>query len=199
MTQAGIILPQTDIATNAPSFSRHIRAENLSPKTAKTYCEAVDQFARFLSDQGMPAALPHIRREHVESFIAHLLDRWSPATAAYRYVGLRAFFRWAVDEGEIKTSPMEKMKPPRVPEPTVPILSEKELGALFKACAGQGFEARRDHAILRLFATTGARKSEFANLRYDPDDPAENDVDQEAEVVRVIGKGNRDRLLPLDP
>ena len=80
MAQTEIILSQTDIAANAPSFSRHLRAENLSPKTAKTYGEAVDQFARFLSNQGMPAALPHIRREHVESFIAHLLDHWAPAT-----------------------------------------------------------------------------------------------------------------------
>lgn len=147
----------------------------------------------------MPGRLAHIRREHVESFIEHLLERWAPATAANRYGGLRAFFSWAVDEGEIKDSPMAKMKPPRVPERAVPILSETEIAGLFKVCAGQEFEPRRDLALLRLYAVTGARKTEIANLRYDPSEPANNDIDLEAGVARVIGKGNRDRLLPLDP
>ena len=84
MTQARIILPQTDIEANATSFRRHLRAENLSPKTTKTYGEAVDQLAGFLRERGMPGRLAHIRREHVESFIEHLRERWAPAVGPFR-------------------------------------------------------------------------------------------------------------------
>jgi len=57
--------------------------------------------------------LTAIRREHVEAFIGWLLSRFHASTAANRYAGLRAFFGWAVDEGEIKDSPMAKMRKPK--------------------------------------------------------------------------------------
>ena len=78
MPQTRIILPQTDIGANATSFRRHPRAENFSPKTAKTCGEAIDQFADFLRERGMPGRLAHIHREHVESFIEHLPGAMAP-------------------------------------------------------------------------------------------------------------------------
>ena len=62
----------------------------------------------------MPQDVASIHREHVEAFITHLLERWRPATAASRFRSLQQFFKWLVEEGEIKESPMEKMRPPRV-------------------------------------------------------------------------------------
>ena len=62
-----------------------------------------------------------------------------------------------------------------------------------------GFEARRDLSILSMFVTTGARRLGIANLRLDPDNPLENDVDLDSGVVRVLSKGGGDRLVPLDP
>jgi site-specific recombinase XerC len=61
----------------------------------------------------MPIDGSAIRREHVEAWIGELLERWRPATASNRYRGLQAFMRWAVEEGEIRESPMAKMRPPR--------------------------------------------------------------------------------------
>jgi site-specific recombinase XerD len=171
----------------------------MATKTISTYGEAVTQLITHLTAKGMPTDVSSINREHVESFIEHLLAEWTPSTAANRYGGLRAFFKWAVEDGEIKDSPMAKMRPPKVPEQVVPILTEQEIERFFKACSGQDYEARRDLAVMRMFATTGARKSEIANLRFSPDDPMENDVDLDVGVVRVVGKGGRDRLLPLDP
>lgn len=198
-TSAHSLAKISDVEANAASFARHLRAENAAPKTVKTYLEAVTQLADYLREQGMPQRLTGIRREHVEAFMTYLLDRWTPATANVRYGGLRAFFKWAQEEGEVKESPMTHMRPPRVPERAVPLLSPDELKRLFATCRGRGFPERRDHAILRTFTVTGARKSEIAGLRFDPRDPAVNDVDLDAGQARLFGKGDRERLVALDP
>jgi site-specific recombinase XerC len=91
------------------------------------------------------------------------------------------------------------MKVPQVPEKAVWVLSREEITSLLGVCRSTGFEVRRDLAILRMFVTTGAGRLEIANLRLDPDNPLENDVDLGSGVVRVLSKGGRDRLVPLDP
>jgi site-specific recombinase XerD len=182
------------LAGDAASFGRHLRASNLSPRTVQSYLEAVDLFSRYLVEQGMPTTLSTIRREHVEAFIESLLARYKPATAANRYAGLRAFFTWAVDEGEIKDSPMAKMRKPRLGEQLTPVLSRAQVEAILAACKGDAFADRRDTAIVRLFLATGARLSEVAGLRWSPDDPTRHDVDLDAGIIRVMGKGRRERV-----
>lgn len=187
-----------DIAVNIASFSRHLRAENLSPRTIETYTESARQLAAFLAEQGMPQDVANITREHIESFISHLLERWKPATANNRFRGIQAFFKWLADEGEIRENPMARMKPPRVAEQPPPVLQETELSALLATCEkGNGLEERRDHAILRVFIDTGARRAEIAGLRFDPQDDASNDIDLDQGILRVMGKGGRERILPI--
>ena len=78
------------------------------------------------------------------------------------------------------------------------ILREPELRALLHVVdADRTFAGRRDAAILRLFIDTGARRAEVANLRWTPADPDTNDVDLDAGLVRVLGKGRRERLLSI--
>lgn len=187
-----------DIAANRDSFARHLRAKNLSPKTVYAYCGAVEQFEAFLESKGMPVEVAALTREHVEAFITHLLETRKPATAHQRYRGLQAFFKWLLEEGEVKESPMRNMKPPKLPELQVPVLSEDELKRLLATCAtGQSFEDRRDHAVLRLFVDSGARLAEITNLRWTPDNPETNDVGLDEGAVRVMGKGRRMRLVGL--
>jgi len=199
MTQTKSIQAESDLEVNMTSFRRHVDAGNLSPMTRRTYLEAVLRLEAFLRAAGMPQRLASIRREHVEAFIADQLDRWKPATAANRYGGLRSFFKWAVDEGEITQSPMAKMRPPKVGEPQIPILTQQEIERLLAACKGQDFEARRDLAILRIMATCGLRRAEITFLRYVPDDPERNDIDLDIGQARVLGKGGRERIVGLDP
>ena len=187
-----------DIGVNNASFGRHLRAENLSPRTQETYTEAVRQFAGFIATQGMPQDVMNIRREHLEAFIEHLLERWKPATANNRYRGLQSFFKWLAEEGEIRESPMARMKPPRVPEAPPDVLKEDQLRALLATCdKGQTLEDRRDAAILRVFIDTGARLAEATNLRWDSADSTRNDVDLELGQLRVLGKGRRERVLAI--
>jgi site-specific recombinase XerD len=199
-----------DILTGAPhntvpalerdtaSFARHLRAANLSPKTVRTYLEATGQFGRFLSATDRPTTLEGLRREDLEAFIEDLLARHSPATAHNRYAGLQAFFRWAIEEELIDASPMARMRPPKVPEQPPAVLREPELRALLRIVdADRTFAGRRDAAILRVFIDTGARRAEVANLRWTPSQPDTNDVDLDAGLVRVTGKGRRERLLSV--
>jgi len=172
------------------SFKRGLRARNVADRTVQTYCESVSQLAAFLADKGMPTALEGVRREHIEAFIEDLLARFKPATAANRFGGLRAYFRWAVEEGEIKESPMARMTPPKVPDQPPPILTETDIHRLFKTCSGTSFEARRDAAIIRILLDTGVRRAELANLTLE-------DIDFEQNTLRVLGKGGRVRLVPL--
>jgi site-specific recombinase XerD len=190
--------PAADIAVNIKPFERHLKAENLSPRTIETYIESTGQFARFLAEQGMSHDIANIHREQIESFISDLLGRFKPATANNRIRGLQSFFRWLLDEGEIKTSPMDRMKPPRVPEQPPAVLGEPQLRALLKTCeSGPSSDARRDSAALRLFIDTGARFAEVAGLRFSETDDEHNDVDLDQGLVRVLGKGRRERLLAI--
>ena len=186
-----------DIRDNIRSFSYHIRATNKRPRTLEIYQDAAERLAEFLTDRGMPTDVAHISREHVEAFIADQLDQWKPGTAANKYRSLQQFFKWLAEEGEIKESPMTRMKAPLVPEQPIPVLSDDQLRRLLATCRGSDFESRRDHAILRVFTDTGARRGEVAGLRYDPDDDLNNDVDLDQGLIRVLGKGGRERLLPI--
>ncbi len=190
---------QGDFNVNLISFQRYLRASNYSPRTQDTYSQAVIQFADFIVQKGMPLSLGDLRREHVEHWINMLLETRSASTANNRYRGLQAFWKFLMEEGEISRNPMANMRPPKVAEQIVPVLSESDLKNLLGTCTGNTFESRRDMAILRMFITTGARRAEIAGLRYDPDEPESNDLDFDMAVARVIGKGGRDRLLPLDP
>lgn len=187
-----------DLGVNVDSFLRHLRAENLSANTVKCYREAAMLFARFLAERGMPQDVAAIKREHVEAFIEDQLKRWKPATASNRFRGLQSFWKWAVEEGEVKQSPMRRMRPPRLPEEAPPILHEAELTALLKTCdKGQSFSDRRDQALIRTLLDTGARVGEIAGLRYNLEDDENNDVDLDQGLLRLLGKGRRWRLVSL--
>src|SRR5438093_6993922 len=86
----------------AKSFERSLLAANRSPATIRIYTISVDQFGRFLEARSMPLTVASITREHVEEFINDVLGRSKPGTAETRYRGLQAFFKWAVEDGEIR-------------------------------------------------------------------------------------------------
>ena len=154
-----------DLATLIPSFERSLRAANKSAKTVQVYGEAATQLLAFLRERGMPTEVAKIGREHVESFIERLVATKAPATANNRYRALTALFNFLVDFGEITDSPMRKMKPPKVPDVPVPVLTEEQLRKLVQACEGKDWDDRRDMAVVRLFLDSGMRLSELANLK----------------------------------
>jgi site-specific recombinase XerD len=179
-----------DLGDLIPSFERSLRAANKAPKTVETYGDAARQFLDFLRAHDLPTAAPAVTREHVEGWIEQLIANRSASTANNRYRALSRLFTYLEEEGEVPTSPMARMKPPKVPEVPVPVVNDDDLRRLLKVVDGREFEERRDAAIIRLFFDTGMRLSELTHLT-----PNELDLDQGVAVV--LGKGRRPRTCPF--
>ncbi len=190
---------QSGILVNLGPFRRYLQARTRAPRTVEVYTEAVKAIDAFLADRGMPRNVEAITREHVEEFIADLLTRHKATTAANRYRSLQQFWKFLVEDGEIKESPMARMQVPKIPEEAPDVLGEDDLKKLLRACEGQWFEDRRDTAIIRLMIDTGCRIGEVLGLRWCPDDEERHDVDLDQGVVRVLGKGRRWRVVSLGP
>lgn len=194
----GSLPPPDDLASLRPSWVRSLRAANLSPRTVVAYRGSLDSLERSLRAGGRPTDITLLKREHLETWIVEMLDAGaSSATAAHRYRGVQQFFKWAVDEAIIKVSPMAGMRPPKTPVQPPTVLTEAQLRALLATCTGTGLEARRDTAIIRLFADTGCRLAELSGLRWRPDNHLENDVDLDERLIRVLGKGRRERPVRI--
>lgn len=180
-----------DLRTLSRSFERSLKARNLSPATVRIYTIAIAQFATFLKEQGMPLLAANISREHVEEWLAAVLASRSAGTAVTRHRGLKAFFTWLVEEGELERSPMQRVKAPQEPDVPPPMLTDVQVRALLKTCeGGKSFEERRDLAVMRLLFDTGARRSEIAYLTLE-------DLDLDNNLMRVMGKGSRVRVVPF--
>jgi site-specific recombinase XerC len=186
-----------EITVLLPSWRLHLEASNLSPRTIRAYTDDGALLAAFLAKKGMPTVVRSIRREHVEAFIVAELERTAPASAATRYRSLQQLFNWLDEEGEIDASPMIKMRPPKIPEQPVPVLSDDHVRLLLADCAGKDFRSRRDCAIIRLFLDTGMRLEGMGGLRYNADDPELSDVDLKSRVARITAKGRRELVLPI--
>jgi site-specific recombinase XerD len=176
-----------------PSFQRHLRAENKASKTITSYTEAIRRLHDFLTANGMPLEVASITAEHIETFMADQLERHRPASARARYASLRQFFAWAASPGEceIAISPMAHMKPPKIPDNPVPVLTDEELRALLRTVDHDTeFYGRRDAAIIRLFIDTGARLAEVSELLV-------AGVNLDAQTVTFLGKGGSERINPI--
>jgi len=182
------------------SFERCLRAENVSKRTIEAYCSSTAGFIAWCEaqDHGSEAIDSPELPALIRGYIADQLERNSASTAHHRWRGVQRFFRWLVTEEELPRSPMDGMKPPRVPESPPPVLREEDLTAIIRVCERDlSFEGRRDAAIIRCFLDTGGRLSEITNLRWQPDDELRSDVDLVQGILRVMGKGRRERVLPI--
>ena len=179
------------------SWLRHLRARNARPRTLEAYSGSLKKLHEFLTKECMPIDVSEISQEHLEAFIADQLDRWAPATANARFRAISSFFSYLVEDEFIEISPMRKMKAPKIPEKQVPVLTEDQIQSLLNACRGRGFEDRRDDAFIRIFIDTGGRRAEVGGLRYSESDPLSNDVDVEQGVIRLQGKGGRERVAAI--
>jgi site-specific recombinase XerD len=170
------------------SFERHLRAENRSDQTVATYLIGLRQAEAFLAARG--TTLAEAGRADLEAYLGDLLTRRAAATAATYYKVLKLLYQWLEDEDELAASPMAKMRPPIVPDQPVPVIPDDGLRRLLAACAGKGFEARRDAAMIMLLLDTGARRAELVDLKL-------AHVDLDLDVLLVLGKGRRERALPF--
>jgi site-specific recombinase XerD len=181
------------------SFRLHLNAEGKSPKTVRTYVEAVQWFAAtHVRPRPDRADWTDITAEDVKEWMVYLLDTYSDSYANNQYRALQQFFKWWSEDEEV-LNPMARLKPPKVGEKVVPVFTEDELIRLSKTCkGGKSFVDRRDYAIIELFKATGMRLSEMAAIRFDPEHYDRNDMDLENRELRVHGKGRKERIVKFN-
>lgn len=172
-------------------FLDHQRARRRSERTRELYRQTVTRFSKHLEGVDRPATINATRRD-VIGFLNALGDTEgvNAGTVALHFRNLRAFFNWLVAEDELDVSPMRKLQPPEVPDNPPPVLTAAQLEALFAACRGRDFEARRDMALLMVFADTGSRLGEVHGLTVE-------DWNREYRCLTVTGKGDRTRVVAI--
>jgi site-specific recombinase XerD len=192
--KAAVAAPNA-IAELTPEFAVMLRATNRSPRTVELYLLGLSRLEGFLRERGMPLAVDAVAREHVEAWLDWMMNEggYAPASAKAYFDGIRQFFIWCVEEGEVEDArnPMRHVKPPRVPLNPPDVLHQEQIRALVKACEGKAFEDRRDAAIIWLLYDTGIRLAECIGITM-----ADLDVADRLEV-RVLGKGRKERVVPL--
>jgi integrase/recombinase XerD len=177
----------------ATMWDRSMRVSH-SPKTRTTYGYAITRLVSVIGDKPIAS----IRRSDIEEALAELSARMKPATVHNVYRALGSFFKWAAahEDVPLSASPMNEVNPPRVPVTVMEFPTRAELAKVLATTVSRSrhdFRARRDRAILLMFMSTGARLAEVAGLRVQ-----DLDLDAERPTALVHGKGNKDRLLPLD-
>ncbi|MCX2729396.1 phage integrase N-terminal SAM-like domain-containing protein [Saccharopolyspora sp. NFXS83] len=148
-------------------YGKALKRENKSPKTIELYVSTATWFADWLAKQDRLGDIADVTRADIGDWITELLETRKPATANGRFRALQQWFHFLVDEDEITESPMQRMKPPQIPEVLVPVVPLATVKALLKQCEGKDLISRRDAGIIRLLIDTCGRLSEVAGLKAD--------------------------------
>ncbi len=165
----------------------------VSPSTVRAYESDLAQFGKYLAsgDREEPLAPKAIDVLAVRGFVAQLsragLHR---STIARKLSVIRSFLRHAVRDGEIETNPASGVATPKVPKGLPRDLTVDEIFNLLDGVAGEEPAAIRDRAILEMLYATGLRVGELVSLDL-------ADLDLSGSMVRVVGKGNKERLVPF--
>jgi integrase/recombinase XerC len=173
------------------AFVRHLaRERNASDHTRRAYQKDLEQFLQHAQGQlhrePRPQDVDHLV---IRSFLARLHERGlKKSSAARKLAALRTFFRYLCREGMLERNPARALLSPRTERRIPPHLEEHEVTALL-AVPGEGLGPARARAILEMFYATGIRCSELVGLSLE-------DVDLPARMVRVLGKGRKERVVP---
>lgn len=177
-------------------FEQHLAVErNLSPRTVEAYLRDLRQFYAFLkqheaisvqTDLLMPVDLLLLRQ-----YLAQLHKSCGRTSIARKLSAIKIFFRFLVREGVLADSPADSLSTPRREQYLPKVLSAEQVGHLLdRSLPGQHLLVLRDLAIFELIYSCGLRVGELTSLDMSA-------IDLENHQVRVLGKGNKERILPI--
>ena len=180
--------PDTD-----PTVGRFLDAvwmeRGLSTNTLAAYRADLTALMRWLSMRQIP--IMRTSRQDLQDFIAWRVAAGArPRSTARQLSSFRRFFRFLMREGLIQEDPTAQIAMPKIGRSLPKSLSEEEVEALLAAPVVRDPLGNRDRTMLEVLYATGLRVSELVNLHY-----AQINLNQG--VIRIIGKGNRERLIPL--
>jgi len=198
-SSAQILVLPTPIAdaNRALVESWQLSLHGKATRTVKHYLDEVWRFAHWLLENDRPVSAPGdllaVERRDIEAWLtAQRAEGRAQATMRNRWVALRNLYGWALAEGEIEASPLERVVVAKGNPPAPDVLTDDDLKLLLKACEGKDFYARRDLAQIRLMLATGLRVSEVCDV-------ALGDLDLVNRIVAVRhGKGDKARLVRFD-
>ncbi|GAC1309799.1 MAG: site-specific tyrosine recombinase XerD [Steroidobacteraceae bacterium] len=176
-----------------PSLQRFLDAvwveRGLSVNTLAAYKADLTALARWLVERG--GTLSRATRIELLGFIAARVEGGSrPRSTARQLSSFRRFFRFMVREGTVATDPTEQIAMPKIGRSLPKSLTEAEVDSLLEAPSVTDPLGNRDRTMLEVLYATGLRVSELVSLKH-------NQVNLNQGVIRVVGKGNRERLIPL--
>ena len=178
--------------TQVEKFLDHIAYERgLSENTRAAYAADLETFIAFLEKDGKATTFAAVTRNHVAAFLDQQRKLgFRASTRARRLVAIKVLFAFLAGEGVIPADIAALMNAPRKGRTLPRTLSEEEVASLLAAIDGDAPLTVRDRSMLELFYACGLRVSEVASLRL-------SDVRLDDAVIACVGKGNKQRLVPL--
>jgi integrase/recombinase XerD len=174
----------------ADQFLNHLRVEKgLAKNTIQAYSQDLTRFLAFLESHGDLSPLA-LTRDHISEYIGSLEGLLSKRSAARNLSALKQFFRFLVASGMIGASPAKLLSAPKIPLRLPVVLSPSEVELLLAQPDPGARLGGRDKAMLELLYATGLRVSELVGLKV-------QNVNLEAGFVRTLGKGSKERVVPM--
>ncbi len=175
-----------------PRFLRYLSVErNASDLTIKSYREDLESLLEFLGDDPSSIRPDAVTPLQLRDYVAALHEAgYAASSIARRLASLRSFYRYAQREGLATSNPAKPLRNPRRQRKLPHFLTTRQIGKLLSAPPGDQPLGLRDRAILETMYSAGMRVSELTGLN-------DGDIDFGQGLVRIRGKGKRERLAPL--
>ena len=177
------------------AFKDYLQLEkNYSPHTVNAYLNDVIVFELFVSNEFNQENLLEVNYNQIRSWIVSLVDSGISNTSVNRKISsLKSFYKFLLKTKQVEYSPLLKHKALKTPKILQIPFSEKELdNVLNQINYPSGFEGVRDKLIIDLFYTTGIRRTELIHLKV-------GNVNSSNHTLKVLGKRNKERILPVLP
>jgi integrase/recombinase XerD len=166
-----------------------------SINTLAAYRNDLNQFAQFLSEdttQDAPAGWEQVNKDHIVGFILYMKERkYASSTVARKVAAIKSFFHHLKDEGIIDDDPTLTLESPKVKKHLPKAISVEDVERLLaEPTKSDTPKAMRDSALLEVLYATGMRVTELVSLNV-------QDVDLDAGTIYCMGKGERERVVPI--
>lgn len=178
-------------------FAGHLRSErNVSPHTLRNYLSDLAQFRRFLGERKLASDgdggvdLQKVDVHVARAFLASLTRERKKSSVGRKLAALKGFFRYLVATKRLAKDPMLPIHSPKQEKPLPAFLSVDDAFQLLGGIKIKTSLDVRDRAALEVFYSTGIRVSELVGLNW-------ADIDFQLGIVRVVGKGSRERIVPI--
>lgn len=173
-------------------YRRYLKLEKgYSVNTLDAYMRDVDKLFRYLAVEQVDVL--DVKLEDLEHFAAFISDLGiGPRSLARILSGVRQFYRFLVIDGYLEVDPTELLESPKQPDHLPEVLSTAEVDLLEQAIDLSKWEGHRNRAIIEVLFSCGLRVSELTNLKL-------SNLYIEEQYIRVMGKGSKERLVPISP